>query len=151
MSTTPPREPDRPAGTERTVTRRSTAEPAVGATTTADLRRWKTSAAAVFALVFGLSALFCALTAFLAPLGVAFGLIALILGIVGIVMSNRPGVTGKGVAIGGLVTGLLGLLLGAAILVGAAVYFNDPENIDRIERQLEQLREDLPTEVPSPD
>jgi len=38
----------------------------------------KTSAAAVFALVFGLAALFCALTAILSPAAVVFAVLGLI-------------------------------------------------------------------------
>lgn len=148
MSSTSPRRPD----TAGTATSRPADSPtaARGASTYPEMQRAKTSAAAAFALVFGLSALFCTLIVFLAPLGVLFGLIALILGIAGIVMSNRAGITGKGVAVGGLVLGLLGLLLGAAILAGVAVYVNDPENIERIEQQLQQLREEVPTEIPNP-
>jgi hypothetical protein len=40
----------------------------------------KTSAAAVFALVFGLAALFCALTGILSPAAVLFGIIGIVLG-----------------------------------------------------------------------
>jgi hypothetical protein len=53
-----------------------------------------TSAAAVFALVFGLSSLFIALLALLAPLAVVFGLIGLV------------------------------LLLGVALPIGATVFIN---------------------------
>ncbi len=105
----------------------------------------KTSAAATFALVFGLAALFCALTAILSPAAVLFGLIGIILGIAGITMAKRPGVTGKGVAIGGLVTAVLGLLLGGAVLAGAAVLVNDEQRLDQLQNQLEDLRNDLPS------
>jgi len=55
----------------------------------------KTSAAAVFALVFGLAALFCALTAILSPAAVVFAVLGLILAVAGLKMANKPGVTGK--------------------------------------------------------
>ena len=109
------------------------------------VRPAKTSAAAAFALVFGLAALFCALTAILAPAAVVFGLIGLVLGIAGIKMSKRQGVTGKGVAIGGLITAVLGLLLGAAVLVGASVLVNDEQRLDQLENRLTELRNDLPS------
>ncbi|HWH28483.1 MAG TPA: DUF4190 domain-containing protein [Mycobacteriales bacterium] len=109
------------------------------------VRPAKTSAAAAFALVFGVAALFTALTAILAPVAVVLGLIGLILGIAGIKMSRRVGVTGKGVAIGGLVTALLGLLLGAAVIAGAAVFVNDEQNLDRLEGWIEDVRNDLPS------
>ena len=107
--------------------------------------RHKTSAAAVFALVFGLAALFCALTAILSPLAVLFGLIGLVLGAVGLRKARRPGVTGKGVAVGGLVMSLLGLLLGAAVIAGLSVLINDEARLDQLQSRLDDLRNDLPT------
>lgn len=109
------------------------------------LARHKTSAAAVFALVFGLAALFCALTAILAPAAVVFALIGIVLGVVGLKMSKKPHVTGHGVAIGGLVTAVLGLLLGGAVIAGAAVLVNDEGALDRISEQIDDLRDDVPT------
>jgi heme O synthase-like polyprenyltransferase len=61
----------------------------------AHVGRVKTSAAATFALVFGLAALFCALTAILSPAAVLFGVIGVVLGIVGLAMAKRPGVTAR--------------------------------------------------------
>lgn len=109
------------------------------------VRPAKTSAAAAFALVFGLAALFCALTAILAPAAVVFGLIGILLGIAGKKMADRPGVTGKGVATGGLVTAVLGLLLGGAVIAGAAVLVNDEQRLDQLEEFIDDRRADLPT------
>ena len=130
---------------------------AVGASTTArmsgvdpvrtEMRPAKTSAAAVFALVFGLSALFCALTGILSPAAVLFGLIGIVLGVVGLKMAKRVGVTGKGVALGGLVTAVLGLLLGGAVLGGLAALVNDERQLDRLQNRIDDLR----TQVPSTD
>jgi len=105
----------------------------------------KTSAAATFALVFGLAALFCALTAILSPAAVLFGLIGIVLGIVGLKMAKRPNVTGKGVAIGGLVTAVLGLLLGGAVLGGLSALVNDERRLDQLQNQIDNLRDDLPS------
>ena len=105
----------------------------------------KTSAAAVFGLVFGLAALFCALTAILSPAAVLFGIIGIILGAIGLKMAKRPGVTGRGVAIGGLVTAILGLLLGAAVLAGAAVVVNDEQRLNQLEGWIDDVRNDLPS------
>ena len=105
----------------------------------------KTSVAAAFGLVFGLAALFCALTAILAPAAVLFGLIGIVVALAGMKMAKRPGVTGRGVAIGGLVTAVLGLLLGAAVLAGAAVVVNDEQRLDQLENQITDLRNDLPS------
>ena len=105
----------------------------------------KTSAAAVFGLVFGLAALFCALTGILAPAAVLFGVIGLILAIVGVKMAKRIGVTGKGVAIGGLVTSLLGLVLGGVVLAGVTAVVNDQKQLDRIQNYIDDARADLPS------
>ena len=112
-----------------------------------ELRPAKTSAAAVFALVFGLAALFCALTAILSPAAVVFGIIGIVLGVVGLKMAKRVGVTGKGVAIGGLVTAALGLLLGGAVIGGLSALVNDERRLDQLQNRIDDLR----TEVPSTD
>ena len=109
----------------------------------------KTSAAATFALVFGVSALICALTAILSPAAIVLGIIGVVLGIVGIAMSKRPHVTGKGVAIGGLVTALLGLLVSIGLIAGLATFLNNQSAVDRLENRVQDLRNELPTEVPS--
>ncbi len=129
---------------------------AVGASTTArmagvdpvqhtEMRPAKTSAAAVFALVFGLAALFCALTGILSPAAVLFGLIGIVLGVVGLKMAKRVGVTGRGVAIGGLVTAVLGLLLGGAVLGGLAALVNDERQLDRLQNRIDDLRSQVPS------
>lgn len=109
----------------------------------------KTSAAATFALVFGVSALICALTAILSPAAIVLGVIGLLLGIAGIVMSKRPHVTGKGLAIGGIVTSLLGLLISIGLIAGAATLLNNRSAVDRLEKKVTELKNELPTEVPS--
>lgn len=108
----------------------------------------KTSAAAVFSLVFGLSALLCAIAVLLSPLAVVFGLIGLVLGIVGLKMTKQVHVTGRGVAIGGLVMSVLGLLLGIGVIAGAATFLTDESNLQRIEERLQDLRDEVPTELP---
>ena len=105
----------------------------------------KTSAAAVFALVFGLAALFCALTGILSPAAVLFGIIGIVLGVVGLKMAKRVGVTGKGVAIGGLVTAVLGLLLGGAVIAGLSALVNDEQRLDQLQNRIDDLRDDVLT------
>ena len=119
----------------------STSRSGVGDGTT----RHKTSAAAVFALVFGLAALFCALTGILAPAAVVFGLIGAVLGVAGLKMAKRVGVTGKGVATGGLVTAVLGLLLGGGVLAGLAVAVNSDSNLNRISEFVDGARGSPPS------
>jgi hypothetical protein len=104
----------------------------------------KTSAAATFALVFGLAALFCGLTGILAPVAVLFGIIGIILGIVGRKMALCPGVTGRGVATGGLVTAVIGLLLGLAVIAGMAIYVNE-QGLDGLQDRIDNARDSLPT------
>lgn len=105
----------------------------------------KTSAAAVFALVFGLAALFCALTAILSPAAILFGIIGLILAVAGLKMAKRPGITGKSVAVGGLVTALLGLVLGGVVIGGLAAVVNNKSQLDRIQNYLDDARTKLPS------
>ncbi|MEH1058428.1 hypothetical protein AB0I37_08785 [Micromonospora purpureochromogenes] len=103
----------------------------------------KTSAAATFALVFGVAALFSVLTAILAWIGLLLGIIGVILGIVGLKMSRRPGVTGRGVAIGGLVLSVLAVLLGLALAAGISTFVNDEGAVDRLQQQVDDLRDRL--------
>lgn len=103
----------------------------------------KTSAAAAFALVFGVSALLSVLTAILAPVGVALGIIGIILGLAGLKMARRPGVTGRGVAIGGLVLSILAVLIGAALAAGVTTVLNDENAVNRLEQQVQDLRDEL--------
>jgi hypothetical protein len=109
----------------------------------------KTSAAAVFSLVFGLTSLFTALLALLAPVAVVLGLIGLVLGIVGIRKAKQINVTGKGVAIGGLVLSVIGLLLGIALLIGVTIFVN-LVGLDQLEQRIQDLRGQIPTELPEP-
>lgn len=109
----------------------------------------KTSAAAVFALVFGLSALICAITGLLAPLAVVFGLLAIVLGIVGMKMAKRPRVAGRGVAGSGLALGVIGLLLGGLVIGGATYFLNNDKAVNRIEKQLQKAKQKLPNAIPT--
>ncbi|MBM0229384.1 hypothetical protein DKT69_32955 [Micromonospora sicca] len=104
----------------------------------------KTSPAAAFALVFGVAALVCVLTAIFAPVGLVLGIIGLILGIVALRMTRRPGVTGRGVAIGGLVLSVIAVLVAIAFAAGVTTFLNNKQAVDRLERQVEHLRDKLP-------
>src|SRR4051812_40339964 len=111
--------------------------------------RIKTSAAATFALVFGISALFCALTAILSPAAIVLGILALILAAAGFAMTRKPNITGKGLAIGGLVTGLLGLIVSIALIAGLATALNNRSAVDRLDKQVQKLKDNLPSQVPT--
>lgn len=109
------------------------------------VRPAKTSAAAVFSLVFGLSALFCALTAILSPAAVLLGLVGILVGIAGLKMTKRPGITGRSTAMSGLVLSVLGLIIGAAVIAGVSILVNDEQRLDQLQNQIEDLRDDLPS------
>jgi Na+/melibiose symporter-like transporter len=106
--------------------------------------RAKTSAAAALALVFGVSALVSWLVP---PLAILFGVIALILGMAGASKANGYSVTGKGIAITGLILGVLGLLLGLGVIAGLAGFLLNEQNLQQIENQLQNLRNQIPTEL----
>ena len=112
----------------------------------------RTSAAAVFALVFGLSALLAVLTVILAPLALVLAVIGIILGIIGMRMARRAGVTGRGVAIGGLVLAVIALILSITVIAGVTTVLNNKSAVDRLDKQVQKLRDNLPAkvEVPSP-
>lgn len=108
----------------------------------------KTSAAAAFSLVFGVSALLSALTIILGPLGLVLGIIGIVLGIFGIRYGGTPGVTGRGVAIGGLVLSVLAVLVGGLITIGVSFFLNDQSALDRLEAELGQQLDDLRGQLP---
>lgn len=110
----------------------------------------KTSAAAAFALVFGVSALLSVLTVIVGPLGVVLALIGIVLGVIGIRNARRVGVTGKGVATGGLVLSVVALLIAAAVAAGVTMFINDDQAVNRLEQQVQNLRDRLPDDVNVP-
>ena len=110
----------------------------------------KTSAAATFALVFGLSALLSFLTLVLSPLALVLAVIGVLLGVAGLKMTKRRGVTGKGLAIAGLVMSILVLLLGLLGVIGISTFLNDDQAVDRLEQRVEQLRDQIPSDVELP-
>ena len=113
----------------------------------------KTSAAAAFALVFGVAALIAVLTVILAPIALVLSLIGIVLGIVGMKMAKRVGITGKTVALGGLVLSVLSLLLAVTAAIGVTTFLNNDAAVTRMENEVSQLRDKLPTDVnvPQPD
>lgn len=127
--------PDRPAGGSMAAPSRGPHGPTTHA---------KTSAAATFSLVFGVSALISGLTVILSTLGLILGIIGIILAVIGLKMARRPGVTGRGVAIGGLVLSILAVLIGVAFLAGVSTFLNDRGAVDRLQQEVNDLRDELP-------
>ncbi|MGH3664747.1 MAG: DUF4190 domain-containing protein [Egibacteraceae bacterium] len=85
--------------------------------------RYRTSGAAVAALVLGLLALVFGVIPVLNLFAIVLGGLAVIVGIVGVSATAKLRIDGRGMAVAGIVTGLLGLLFGILLLVlfGAAV------------------------------
>lgn len=81
---------------------------------------------AIAALVTGMLATSFAFLVVAAPAAVLLGIAAIALGIVGVRNANDLGGFNKGIAVTGIVTGVLGLLLGAAVLLGGYVALSDP-------------------------
>ncbi len=110
----------------------------------------KTSGIAVFALVFGLSALYAVLTVLLSPGGLVLSVIGIVLGIAGIKATKRVGVTGRGVAISGLVLSVIALVGSIVLLAGVTTFLNDEDAVNRLENGVQDMRDDLPTNVELP-
>ena len=114
------------------------------------IRPARTSVAAALALAFGVSALTCALSVVLSPVALVLGVIGIIFGVVGVKMANRVGITGKGVAIGGLLLSLVSVVLAGIVTVGITTVLNDDRAVSRLERAVQELRGQLPSPVDVP-
>jgi len=119
-------------------------------TRTRDVPKAKTSAAAVFALIFGLLAFFGILSIVFSPIALPLAVIGLILGAVGISRTKDPRRTGRALAIIGLILSVLALLLAVVALVGGFVLLDEPGVLTWLEDRLADARENLPTQVPEP-
>ena len=139
-----PRGTGSPSGDSRDV------DPRIAAEVEHRIRPARTSVAAALALVFGVSALTCALSVVLSPVALVLGVIGIILGVVGFKMAKRVGITGKGVAISGLLLSLLAVVLAGILAVGITTVLNDDRAVSYLERAVEQLRGQLPSEVDAP-
>jgi hypothetical protein len=105
------------------------APPTTPATTRAPTvveRGWhgRTSGLAVLGLVFGMSAVYAALSGRLAPVGIAVGVLGLLFSVAGMAASNRPGVTGRGVALLGLLGSFVGVVFAILAINGAVSWLN---------------------------
>ncbi len=100
--------------------------------------------------MFGVSALLSVLTVIVGPLGIVLAIIGIILGIVGIRNARRVGVTGKGVATGGLVLSVIALLIAGLLAAGVTFFLNDDQAVNRLEQKVQQLRDQLPDNINVP-
>lgn len=94
--------------------------------------------AAIASLVTGLlSASFAFLVA-PALAAIIFGALAIGLGIKGVSIANAHGGMHKGLAVTGIVSGVLGLLLGVAVIIGGITLWNELDQSD-LPNQIQQL------------
>jgi Domain of unknown function (DUF4190) len=77
----------------------------------------------VAALVIGVVALVLVVLLLFSPLGAFLGLVAVVLGIVGLVRANRGEADNRGQAVTGLITGGLALLLGIFFTISIGTWF----------------------------
>jgi Domain of unknown function (DUF4190) len=82
----------------------------------------------VAALVIGVVALVLVVLLLFSPLGAFLGLVAVVLGIVGLVRANRGEADNRGQAVTGLVTGGLALLIGIVVTISVGTWFSTHTN-----------------------
>lgn len=83
---------------------------------------------AVASLVLGIVAVVSGIIPFLFVLGPVLGVLAIIFGFIGIGKANQTGV-GKGMAIAGLVLGIVGTVLGILWIFAFSAWFGEAERI----------------------
>jgi hypothetical protein len=105
------------------------------------VRTQRTSMLATFGLIIGTAATFASLTGRLAPLGIAVGIVGLIVGLGGVLASARRRVNGRGVAYLAVLASLAGIVFGILALNGAATWLDADVN------QVDRLRDWLDTQV----
>ena len=149
------REPDHSRSSERAPV--DAAATRVGVTATAEpgvehrtIKRAKTSAAAATALAIGSAAFVLTLPVLFFPVALILGVIGLLVGIVGFRATRKPGVTGKGVALAAILLSLVAIVLGAAFAAGVVTVLNNETAVNRIEQQVENLRDRLPNNIDIP-
>jgi hypothetical protein len=102
---------------------------------------------AIAAMVIGFLAVTFTLLFFTLPAGILFGIIAIVLGAVGIGKANSLGGLHKGLAVTGLVTGVLALILAGLIIWGGVAALNEAEQefqgSPELQQQLDELRQQI--------
>lgn len=97
--------------------------------------------AAITAVVTGVVGLLLSWIPGINLLAFLLAIAALVAGVMGLRNASSPEVGGRGMAIAGLVTGGLALIIGVLVYVGLASVFNDPEmqqQLEEIQREVEQ-------------
>lgn len=97
---------------------------------------------AIASLVTGIIALLLSWIPGINLLAVLLAVVALVTGFIGLRNAKVPGTGGKGMAITGLVTGVLAILLTILVYAGLAAVFNDPE----VQQQLDEIEQEAESE-----
>ena len=106
-------------------------------------KKARTSAAAALGLVLGLTALFCVLSIVLSPLALLLGVVGILVSVLGLRNAGRTGITGRWLAVIGLLLSVGSLVLSLAALLGVTTVLNDRGAVDRIEQRLVDARDRL--------
>jgi hypothetical protein len=109
---------------------------------TTKVKAGHTSLFATLSLVVGVCAVLASLSGRLAPVGLALGVLGLLLAAVGTAATGRPTVTGKGVAMLGLLASLAGVLFAIFAMNHTASWLDS--DVD----QVGKLRDWLDTQLP---
>jgi hypothetical protein len=106
--------------------------------------RWRARASllATLALIVGLSAVYASLSGRLAPVGVALGVLGLLLSIGGLTATGRPRVAGGGVALFALLLSVAGATFGVLAMGHTASWLDS--DVDQVARWRDWLDAQLP-------
>lgn len=122
-----------PDATRGDVTRRDAPVTDVPATRTAEPAVWShtphTSTWAVIALITGVLATAAALTGVLAVPAVILGVITIVIALIGLAASGKIHVTGRGVALLGLLFGIAGVVVGALAIFGVVPWWDTSNHV----------------------
>ncbi len=98
---------------------------------------------AIAAFVLGMLAVTFAISVVSVVAGLLFGLIAIGMGAKGVGNAKRLGGLHKGLAVSGIVSGVLAVLLFAAVAVGGVTLFNQVSSNPQLQNQIEDTAEDV--------
>jgi lysylphosphatidylglycerol synthetase-like protein (DUF2156 family) len=99
------------------------------------------NAPAIAALVCGIVGVVLSWIPFINFLAVILAIVAIITGVVGLRRAGPPEAPGKGMAIAGLITGAVALVVSVVVLWGIATLFTDPAFQEELDRELQRQRE----------
>jgi hypothetical protein len=124
---------DRDGVDDRVQTRPAPPEPKI---------RARASLMATIALIVGVTSVYCALTGRLAPVGVALGIVGLVLSFAGLSATGRPRVAGGGMAVFALLLSVGGAVLGVLAMNHTVPWLDS--DIDQVARLRDWLNAQLP-------